>query len=477
MPHSTRRSFLKRSAAVTGAALTLGGPLSMRRVLGANDTVRVGVAGLNGRGGSHVGAFSGMGGVEVVWLIDPDKRTYKGRADSVKKKSGRAPKTTQDVRVALEDKDLDAVSIATTNHWHAPITIWACAAGKDVYVEKPCSHNIHEGRIAVEMARKNKCIVQHGTQGRSSKSWAKLAEIAKQGIYGKLLVSYGLCYKGRGSIGFHKPSAPPAEVDFNMWLGPAPDQPHHRNLVHYNWHWFWDFGNGDLGNQGVHQIDIARWLIPGAMWPKSVTSLGGRFGYKDQGQTANTQVAVFDYGETQLIFEVRGLRTQRFHGQGVGNILHFEKGIVVGNKFHPHGGGAAEDLPDVSAKRGPGGDIFRNFIIAVRSRRQADLDADILEAHRSSGLCHLANISYRLGEEVPFNPKTKAFGDNKMAYESLGRMEEHLAANKVDLVDTTYRLGRKLVFDGATEKFVNDPEANVMLTRNYRKPFTVPDKV
>jgi predicted dehydrogenase len=275
---------LKRSTALAGAASLMGGPLSFRRVLGANDTIRLGIAGLHGRGGTHVKEFSGMQGVEVTYLIDPDTRTFRSRMQHVEKRTGRKPATTQDIRTALDDRNLDAVSVATTNHWHAPITIWACQAGKDVYVEKPASHNVHEGRVAVQVARKNQCIVQHGTQNRSKKSWAQLAEIARRGIYGKLLVSYGLCYKRRTSIGFKEPSPPPSELDFNMWLGPAPQQPHHGNLVHYNWHWFWDFGNGDIGNQGVHQMDIARWLIPGATLPRGVISVGGRFGYKDRGR-------------------------------------------------------------------------------------------------------------------------------------------------------------------------------------------------
>src|SRR4029079_8860741 len=218
--------------------------------------------------------------------------------------------------------------------WHALMTIWACQAGKDVYVEEPASHNVHEGAIAVEAARTFNLTVQHGTQSRSSGSWAALAELAKSGKYGKLLVSRGLVYKSeagkpgtRGDIGFRPEKAPPSELDFNVWLGPAPKQPYHENLVHYRWHWFWDFGNGDIGNQGVHQMDIARWMIPDATLPKSVVSFGGRIGFKDQGETACTQVAVMDYGETQLIFEVRGLKSKTYpHAGGSDNVLHFEAG-------------------------------------------------------------------------------------------------------------------------------------------------------
>ena len=479
MSRLTRRGFLKRSLAAA-ATITIAGTKSSGRVLGANDTIRIGVAGLNGRGSAHVGAFAGMKNVQITYLIDPDTRTFPVRALTVTKKGGNKPELVQDVRKALDDKNLDALSIATPNHWHSLMTIWACQAGKDVYVEKPCSHNVHEGRIAVEAARKFNRIVQHGTQSRSSAGKARVVEAIKSGQLGKLLVARALCYKPRKSIGMKDTSQAPAEMDFNLWLGPAAERPFHGNLVHYNWHWFWDFGNGDIGNQGVHEMDVARWGIPGATLPRSVISLGGRFGYTDQGETPNTQVALLDYGATQLIFEVRGLPTEKFHGQGVGNIFHLEGGIIAGDKFFPKGGDKEAPLPVAkdAGQRGPGGDHFGNFIAAVRSRKTTDLNADILEGHYSSALCHLANLSYRLGEAVPFNPKTKAFGDNKEAYETLARVEEHLSqGNGLKLDGMTYRLGRKLAVDAKTESFVSDSEANKLLTREYRKPFVVPEKL
>jgi predicted dehydrogenase len=477
MSRQSRRTFIKRSlAASAGAAFTIAGTKSSGRVIGANDTIRVAVAGLHGRGESHVRAYAGMKDAEITYLVDPDARTFAARIEQAKSRGGSVPKTVQDIRRVLEDPNVDAISIATPNHWHSLMAIWACQAGKDVYVEKPCSHNIHEGRIAVETARKHQRIVQHGTQGRSSDENAGAVEFIRSGQAGKLLVSRGLCYKPRGSIGFKLPETPPAQLDFNIWLGPAPDQPYHTNLVHYNWHWFWDTGNGDIGNQGVHQMDIARWGIPGATLPKSVISLGGRFGYVDQGQTANTQVTVFDYGDTQLIFEVRGLKTDAYHGEKVGNIFHCEKGIVIGGRFYPNGSDKPERI--ASGQRGPGNSHFGNFIAAVRSRKQDELNADILEGHYSAALCHLANMSYRLGEKVPFNPKTKAFGDNKEAYETLARMEQHLArTNGLKLDGMRYMLGRKLTVDAKTESIAGDPQANAMLTRNYRAPFTVPEKV
>jgi len=491
---------MNRSLATAGVVggFAIGGTKSSGRVLGANDTVRIAVAGLNGRGEEHIKQWGGMKpGVEITCLVDPDTGTYKKRLDQIAKQGGRAPATVQDIRRVLDDKSVDAVSVATPNHWHALMTIWACQAGKDVYVEKPCSHNVHEGRIAVEAARRYNRIVQHGTQSRSSREWASAAAAIQSGKFGKLQVSRALCYNKRDTIGVKPNTNPPEQLDFDIWLGPAPRQPFHANLVHYNWHWFWDFGNGDIGNQGVHQMDIARWLIPGASsnghgssatFPKTVLSVGGRFGYRDQGETANTQIAVMNYGDTQLIFEVRGLKTKGFHGQTVGNIAHLEEGTIAGGredrrtglKFYPKG--KTESIPlakvvTVEVERGPGGGHFENFIAAVRSRKVEDLNADIQQGHYSAALCHLSNVSYRLGQDVPFSKPSKAFGDDKEACETLARMEEHLKDNAVALDGLNYRLGRKLTFDATTESFVGDSEANQLLTRAYRAPFVVPDRM
>jgi predicted dehydrogenase len=478
MTRSTRRRFLQTTLAAA-ATITVAGTKSAPRVLGANDRLRIAVAGLNGRGSAHVGDYSKMQGVEIAYYVDPDERVlarYKGRGGQLIK----------DIRTALDDKDLNIVSIATPNHWHALMTIWACQAGKDVYVEKPSSHNVFEGRITVEAARKYNRIVQHGTQSRSDSQWAQVVEVIRSGQLGKLLVARALCYKDggkgrstRGNIGFARPSDPPKELDFNLWLGPAREQPYHTNLVHYRWHWFWDFGNGDLGNQGVHQMDIARWGIPEATLPRSVFCLGGRFvgpDQKDQGEAANTQVAVLDFGPTQLIFEVRGLPSKAYLGQGVGNIFHLEGGTIRGGKFYPRDSDKATALPKVKTQRGPGdGNHFANFIAAVRSRKVADLNADILEGHYSSALCHLANISYRLGKEVPMQPRPEGLERNTL--EALERMEEHLRANGYKLDETKLRVGRALKFDARAERFVDDAEADKLLRRDYRKPFVVPEKL
>jgi predicted dehydrogenase len=485
MSSQTRRDFLKTAGIGTLATLA---PATVMRAHGANETIRIAVAGINGRGGDHIKAWLPMKDVEIAYLVDPDTRLYAKRLKQVGEKFA-APKTVSDIRTALDDKNVDAISIATPNHWHALMTIWGCQAGKDVYVEKPCSHNVHEGRIAVEAARKHNRIVQHGTQNRSNTNWANLAEVVKSGRYGKLLISRALCYKDggigwttRGDIGRRDPKDPPKELDFNLWLGPAAQQPYHENLVHYRWHWFWDFGNGDIGNQGVHEMDKARWLIPGATRPKSVVSLGGRIGYKDQGQTASSQIAIMDFGETQLIFEVRGLRTKPYSPakDGADNVLHFEGGVVANNKFYAKGQGEGEPLPKLDPKRGPGGDNFGNFIAAVRSRKVEDLNADISEGNLSCALIHYANASHRLGTPVAFGSGAvkAALNGNTDATDALARLEEHLGKeHNIDLHEWMLTLGRKLTIDSANGSVAGDDEANKLLTRNYRAPFVVPDKI
>lgn len=483
MSHLHRRQFMKTLAAA--ATVTIAGTKSTGRVLGANDVIRIGVAGINGRGGSHVQEFSRMSGVQITYLIDPDRNTYAAKVRALQMRdAGAQPTTVTDVRQALEDRNLDAISIATPNHWHALMTIWAAQAGKHVYVEKPCSHNVKEGRIAVDASRRYNVIVQHGTQSRSS-GWASTIEHVRSGRYGKLLVARGLCYKLRPSIGQAGPQGGsiPSTLDYNIWCGPAPvQQPLKRRNLHYDWHWIWDYGNGDIGNQGVHEMDKARWGIAGATLPRSVISVGGRFGYTDDGETPNTQIAIFDYGQTQLIFEVRGLSSPAFKGQsaGVGNTYHCEEGTITNGRFFPRGSDESQPLPRLernAQERPGGGNHFANFIAAVRSRKREDLNADILEGHYSSALCHLANVSYRLGENAPFNPRTRAFGDNREAYETLERMQEHLSAHRLNLDGLTYRVGRKLEIDAASESIPGDAEANRMLTRTYRAPFVVPERI
>jgi predicted dehydrogenase len=476
----TRRGFLKKAAA--GAAfplVTIAGTKASGRVLGANEVIRIGVAGIHGQGSSHIGQYLAQKQVQVVYLIDPDSSLFAARSRSIEEAGSPKPRCVVDIRQALEDKNLDAISVATPNHWHSLMTIWACQAGKDVYVEKPLSYNVSEGRRCVQAARRFQRMVQHGTQQRSLGSRANEIAAVQSGKYGRLLVAKGYCCKPRWSIDWKPTAQPPANLDFNLWLGPAPEQPYHGNLVHYNWHWFWDFGNGDIGNQGVHEMDVARWGIKGATLPGRVWSLGGRLGYKDQGQTPNTQMAVFEYGDVLLVFEVRGLvGKHKAFPPRVGNEFYTTEGRIADGRFYPHNGGKPEPLANFKVRVAPGG-AFGSFLRAVRSRKVEDLNADAEKGHYSSALCHLANISYRLGQEVPFNSQTQRLGDNRQVVETFSNLQANLKGVGVKLAETTYRLGRVLTLDPAKERFTGEgaADANAMLTRRYREPFVVPEKV
>ena len=498
MSRHNRRDFFKRSA-LTGfaAATAISGAKASGKVLGANDRIRIAVVGINGRGQEHIRAYARLKNVEVAYLVDPDSRLFAHRSRWLEDNAGYKPRCVQDLRKALEDDALDAISIASPNHWHALQSIWACQAGKDVYAEKPCSHNIFEGRKLVEAARKYDRIVQQGSQSRSDPDWIAMVEAVKSGKYGKLLISYGYASKTRRSIGFKWPKTPPKELDYDIWLGPAPQQPYHENLVHYNWHWFWDFGNGEIGNQGVHQMDIARWAMPDGAVPRSVVSLGGRFGYQtqDQGQTPNTQFTVIDFGGPKLFFEDRGLVDKT--STRVTNEFHTDEGVIKAGRFYAKGKAEGEPLPggafDEARKRvtlsgelispeqgkpNPQQLHFGNFIECVRSRKRDDLRAEALEGHRSTELCHLGNLSYRLGKDVSFHRDAKPFGDDADAQAAFDDMKEHLQqAAGIKLEGAVYRLGRKLAFDAEADRFVDDAEANELLTRDYRAPFVVPEEV
>ena len=482
----SRRQFLNRSVAAAGAGFAIGGTRSSGRVIGSNDTIRVAVAGLNGRGGSHVDEYAKMPGVAITYLVDPDTRTFDKRIQKIESHGGRAPSTVQDIRRVLDDKNVDVVSIATPNHWHALMTIWAAQAGKDVYVEKPCSHNIHEGRIAVETARRYQRIVQHGTQSRSSQEWALAVAAVQSGKLGKLLVSRALLQATRlDRLQAEQHATCRGRFQHLAWPGPAAGlsrQPGPLQLALV------------LGlrqrrhRQPGRTSDGHRPLAdPRNEWPECHLSpdraQSGR-PVRLQRSGSDCQHADQHHGLSAIrssIFEVRGLKTDGYHGEKVGNIALLEEGTIIGGKFYRKGSKQGEPLSKLGIKldhkQGPGKGHFGNFIEGVRSRKAENLNAEILQGHYSAALCHLANISYRLGTEVPFNKTAKAFGDNKEAAETLGRMEEHLKTNGVALDGLNYRLGRKLTFDAATESFESDAEANSLLTRTYRAPFVVPDRV
>ncbi len=456
------------------------------RAEGANDDIRVGVIGFGGRGQSHIDAFTKMSGVRVVALCDVDSKILERGIKRLADK-GCAVQGFTDVRKLLESKEIDAVSTATPNHWHSLVTIWACQAGKDVYVEKPVSHNVFEGRKCVEAARKYQRIVQAGTQSRSSEALRAALSWVREGNLGKIRVSRGLCYKRRPSIGKAEGPQPiPPEIDYELWCGPAAKLPLSRKRLHYDWHWVWNTGNGDLGNQGIHQMDIARWALGEMALSPMVFSVGGRLGYVDDGETANTQMVVHNYGGKLLIFEVRGLPAHapegeakseamdKYRGQSVGHVIECEGGYLAGTVAFDN---QHKEIRKFSGGSGDDGGHFGNFIKAVRSRKKEDLKADILEGHLSSALCHTGNISYRLGREADPGEIRDQLSKDSAALETLARMEEHLAANKVDLKKTRLAIGPVLRMDPAREIFIENPRANALLTRDYRKPFVVQEKV
>jgi predicted dehydrogenase len=488
-----RRDFLHDSAilaALAGAGLgseSRAAETNAAKKAQVNDQLRVAVVGVNGRGREHIHGFAGKNNCVVTTICDVDSAVIGKAMKDAETQQKKMPRFEQDIRKVIEDKDIDIISIATPNHWHALAAIWAMQNGKDVYVEKPVSHNVSEGRRIVEVARKTNRICQAGTQSRSMPGTREAIDFIRSGGIGQVKIARGLCYKPRGPIGkVDGPQQPPKTMDYDLWCGPAPFKPpHHKSpihgTVHYDWHWFWDYGNGDLGNQGIHQMDIARWGLGKSGLANSVVSVGGRFGYIDDGQTPNTQICLFDYGDCELIFEVRGLHTKDLLHAKIGDIFYGSDGYVV---FPDYERGIVFDKSGKEIKRfttprekGRDGRHFANFVKAVRSRKVEDLNADILEGHLSSALCHLGNISYRLGEEQPFGQTPQAFAKDKDAGETFERMEQHLKDNKIDLGAIKCRIGRKLTVDPAHERFPHDSDANAMLTREYRKGFEVPAKV
>jgi predicted dehydrogenase len=476
---------LNRRKFIYGATAGVAGVLSARswsQVARANSDVRVAVVGFKGRGGDHINNFKKMKGVRVAALCDADQQVL---GNEMNKPGGESVTPYTDIRRLLENKDIDVVSIATPNHWHALASIWAIQAGKDVYVEKPVSHNVWEGRKIVEAARKYGKIAQTGTQSRSQPATQEAMKYIRDGHLGKIKVVRGLCYKRRASIGkVDGPQEIPRHINYDLWCGPAPIEPLMRKNLHYDWHWVWSTGNGDLGNQGIHQMDIARWALGANELSPAVISIGGRLGYIDDGETPNTQIVYHAYKNVPLIFEVRGLpkSTQEnremdtFKGANVGNVIHCEGGDVVftGNYSQV----VVRDKDGAEIKKFTGGaNHYENFIKAVHSRKHTDLNADILEGHLSSALCHTGNISYRLGTKHPAEEIKDEIKRHDVAMEALDRMLEHLAANDVNLKETPLYLGQFLRMDPDKETFIRNKAANEMLTRNYREPYVVPEKV
>lgn len=452
------------------------------QVPGANSDIRVGVIGFKSRGQDHLSGLQSVKGVRIAALCDVDQEILAKEVQKFEQKQNPVQGYT-DLRKMIENKDLDVITVATPNHWHSLATIWACQAGKDVYVEKPVSHNVFEGRKAVEAARKYKRIVQTGTQSRSNPGMREAVEYIQKGNLGKILWVRGLCYKRRASIGkVDGPQPVPANIDYDLWCGPSPMVPLMRKNLHYDWHWVWETGNGDLGNQGIHQMDISRWILGEDALSPEVFSVGGRLGYVDDGTTPNTQIVFHNYKKAPLIFEVRGLpaRTDskdmdKYRGASVGVVVQCENGSV---SIPSYNSATVLDNDGKEIKKFSGtASHYDNFIAAVRARKHELLTADILEGHLSSALCHTGNISYQIGKKSePDAIREKIKGD-KIAEEAFGRMTEHLAANDVDISKSLVTLGPVLKMDPQSEKFTNSQEANKLLTREYRKPYVVPEKV
>ena len=473
----TRRAFTK-SALAGGATLALS-PYS--RVLGANNDIRVAVVGFNSQGSNHIKYFSRIPGVRVVALCDIDRALIDREVKKFKEKNEKVD-TYVDVRKLLEDRNIDAIITATPNHWHSLVTVWACQAGKDVYVEKPVSHNIREGRKMVEAARKYNRMVQAGTQRRSDEGLAASFEYIKQGNLGRILRARCYYYSPRGPIGkVEGPQPIPETVNYDLWTGPAPMAPLMRERLHYDWHWQWPYGNGDLGNNGIHFIDTCRWALGYSHLAPRVISFGGKFLWDDDRQTPNAQVVFYDYKPAPIIFEMRNLPRKTGDSAMDPTYRRTRADTVIECEGGYCAGGWAYDYNDKKIRQfkvSGGGSHHANFIKAVRSRQVSDLNADIEKGHFSSALCHMGNISYRLGKTMSVEEARKSI-DNEYALDSLDRMVEHLKVNEVDLEKEPITMGPMLTMDTKRERFVGDNSelANMFVKRNYREPFVVPDRV
>ena len=488
---TSRRDFIKKSSVsvLAGSAILSFSPRSYARIIGANNRINIAVIGIRGRGGSHMRNFAGMKDVEVGYLVDIDENLFERRVKQVEDIAGYRPKTEWDMRRIFEDKDIDAVSVATPNHWHALATIRAAQAGKHVYVEKPAMHNIWEGRQMVNAARKYNVLIQVGFQNRSFDTTNRAIRFIRDGKLGEIYLVRGLCFKPRGDIGVYpdgpmKPGEkfklnaesshyePPytkeylKKVHYDVWLGPAPKKPFNRNRFHYNWHWFWDYGNGDTGNQGPHQFDVARWALGMEEMPIRVSSTGGMYKYKSMQETPNVQTTVCQYANGKILeFGTRGLYT---NPEGIllpdvkltsdGKITEYSKAepvkigtIILGtegwmqidsggnwqtffgrkNEPGPTSGAKDSSYNPMDLTGGGGGGHFGNFINAVRNGDRTLLTCEVETGYRSTVLPLLGNISYLVGREIHIDPKT--------------------------------------------ETILEDDEAQRLMTREYRKGYEVPD--
>jgi predicted dehydrogenase len=422
--------------ATTGTAVAASTLVNSTARADSNSKIRAAVLGVNGRGKTHIEQLEKLDGVELAVICDPDSRILGVQAERIESKYGHKVESETDMRRVFDRDDIDIVTVATPNHWHSLATIWACQAGKDVYVEKPGSHNIFEGRKMIEAAKTHKRIVQHGVQLRSSAALQEGVEHLRKGTIGDVYMARGIVFRWRPSIGKKMPIAKPEYLDWDVWQGPAEARPYSPRYVHYNWHWHWDYGNGDVGNQGVHETDMCMWGLDVGL-PNKITSMGGKFLWDDDKETPEVLTSCYHYPDQKKMiqFEVRHWCTNDEQEARVGNIFYGSEGILVVNGYGSYSiylGQSNEPGPS----RSEGGELerhFENFIQAVRERKPEIQNGPVESAHLSSGLAHLGNIAYRLDRQLEFDPKT--------------------------------------------ERFVNDADADQMLTRNYRAPFVVPNVV
>ncbi|MBL7134525.1 MAG: Gfo/Idh/MocA family oxidoreductase [Phycisphaerae bacterium] len=498
----TRRRFFRATASAAFLPPAIAGTPASTGIIGANGDVRVAVVGM-GRGQTHIQMALRTDGFRLAALCDVDPARIAARVKQLETE-GHKVSSTLEFQELLEDESIDAITIATPNHWHSLMGILACRAGKDVYVEKPISHNVWEGRQLVSATRRYGRIVQTGTQARANPDVIEAVAWIRAGNLGKIKYVRGLCYKPRPPIGKGGGGKIPPGLDYDRWCGPGPLQrPLRRKNLHYDWHWIYDYGNGDLGNQGIHEMDMARWFLGYDAISPRVISIGGRLGYDDDGQTPNTQLVYHDYDGPPLIFEVRGLPKSKAHqdgrwgqsmdqpfgfngGRSIGVIVACEGGTLVleegGQKviaydrdrkvirsFHEQHGqfGIGWHKGDCCA--------FLNWLKAVRSRKPTDLAAEILEGHVSTSLCHTGMISHRLGQRTSDGEILERIRGNSLAEERFESMKEHLERNGVNVSDPIVTLGPWLAADPKRERFLDNDAANAMLTRDYRKPYALPE--
>ena len=480
-----RRDFIKKSVLGT-TGITIGAmgfsAKSYASIIGANDRFRIAVCGVNGRGKSHICGFSKQDNVEIVYLVDPDSLLLENRVNQLRDQEGisNRVKGVADVRTVLEDRDIDAISCATPNHWHSQMVIWAAQAKKHCYVEKPASHDIYEGRVALAATEKYGIVLQHGTQRRSDPNWARQVSEIRSGKYGKMLVSHGFACKPRSTIGFEPYSNPPDNLDWNLWKGPAIIDRYHKNMVHYNWHWFWGAGNGELNNQGTHQLDVAYWALDPEVentHPVRVMAMGGRFLWGDQGETPNTMFALAEFANGQYVFfNVRNVNYEGYQKE-VTNRFYFEDGgRLRDGEYQSHKGSQPRNVPIKEVEITPGGN-YGSFIAACCANDPKMANGTMYDAHYSCTLGHLMNTSYRLGEKVPFNARAGRFGDNALAYEEFMKIHD-IATDGMGIPqdNAEYIVGPWLRFDGEAEHFVGDysVEANRLLADPRRAEFDIP---